>query len=207
MIPIYRVCVLLVAVCIALPAARAEPAQPVILVLGDSLSAAYGMDLDESWPALLQQRLVKHNPSYRVINASISGDTSRTALNRLASRQTQYQPELCLVELGGNDGLQGLPATELKNNLEQIIALCRETARHVLLFEIEIPMNYGPVYRDSLMKVYEELGDRDDVTLVPFFLQGVYGEPGMMQADGIHPTAMAQPRLLDNVWVVLESIL
>ena len=179
----------------------------MILILGDSLSAAYGMGLEESWPALLQARVDKHNPTYRVINASISGDTSRTALNRLTRKHEQYQPDLCLVELGGNDGLQGLPAAELKANFEQIIALCRRTARHVLLFEIQIPMNYGPVYRDSLMDVYAEFGKREDVSLVPFFLQGVYGEPGMMQADGIHPTAQAQPKLLDNVWVVLEPLL
>lgn len=199
---------LVLALCLLLPAVRpASAAEPVILILGDSLSAAYGMGLEESWPALLQARLDKHNPTYRVINASISGDTSRTALNRLARKHEQYGPDLCLVELGGNDGLQGLSASELKQNFEQIITLCRVTARHVLLFEIQIPMNYGPVYRDSLMEVYAEFGKRDDVTLVPFFLEGVYGEPGMMQADGIHPTAQAQPRLLDNVWVVLESFL
>lgn len=199
---------LVLALCLSLPAVRpAGAAEPVILILGDSLSAAYGMGLDESWPALLQGRLAKHNPSYRVINASISGDTSRTALTRLARKQDQYRPELCLVELGGNDGLQGLPAAELKANLEEIISLCRRTARHVLLFEIQIPMNYGPVYRDSLMAVYSGLGDREDVSLVPFFLQGVYGEPGMMQADGIHPSAMAQPYLLDNVWPHLEPVL
>lgn len=176
-------------------------------MLGDSLSAAYGIELDESWAALLQGRLQKHNTPYRVINASVSGDTSRTALSRLQKKLGQYRPELCLVELGGNDGLQGLPASELKSNLLEIISLCGQTARHVLLFEILIPMNYGPVYRDSLMAVYSELGARDNVSLVPFFMHDIIGKPGMMQADGIHPSAQAQTLLLENVWAVLESYL
>lgn len=181
--------------------------RPVLLVLGDSLSAAHNLELDESWVALLQGRLEKHNASYRVINASVSGDTSRTALTRLQKKLTQYNPELCLVELGGNDGLQGLPASELKSNLLEIISLCGQTARHVLLFEILIPMNYGPVYRDRLMAVYQELGSMDDVSLVPFFMHDVIGQSGMMQADGIHPSAQAQPLLLDKVWPVLEPYL
>jgi acyl-CoA thioesterase I len=181
--------------------------RPVLLVLGDSLSAAYGIELNESWVALLQGRLQKHNAPYRVINASVSGDTSRTALTRLQKKHTQYQPELCLVELGGNDGLQGLPASELKANLSEIISLCRQTARHVLLFEILIPMNYGPVYRDRLMAVYQELGSREGVSLVPFFMQDVVGKSGMMQADGIHPSVQAQPLLLDNVWPSVEPFL
>jgi len=181
--------------------------EPVVLVLGDSLSAAHGMELEESWVALLQGRLQKHNPRYRVINASVSGDTSRTALNRLRKNLDRYHPDLCLVELGGNDGLQGLPAAELNANLDAIIALCQRSARQVLLFEIQIPMNYGPVYRDQLEAVYKELGGREGVSLVPFFLQDVFGQPGMMQSDGIHPAAAAQPSLLEKVWVELEPLL
>ena len=181
---------LVLALCLSLSAVRpASAAEPVILILGDSLSAAYGMGLDESWPALLQGRLAKHNPSYRVINASISGDTSRTALTRLARKQGQYRPELCLVELGGNDGLQGLPAAELKANLEEIISLCRRTARHVLLFEIQIPMNYGPVYRDSLMAVYSGLGEREDVSLVPFLSLIHISEPTRLNSTSRMPSS------------------
>ena len=181
--------------------------RPVLLVLGDSLSAAYGFELNQSWVALLQERLDKHNTPYRVINASVSGDTSRTALNRLNRNHAKYSPDLCLVELGGNDGLQGLRADELSANLTAIIDLCLQTARHVFLFEIQIPMNYGPAYRDSLMAVYQSLGERADVSLVPFFLRNVVDQPDMMQRDGIHPTASAQPYLLENVWPSIEPYL
>lgn len=178
--------------------------RPVILVLGDSLSAAYGMKLEESWPALLQLRLENKNHEYRVINSSASGDTSLTARNRLQRNLADYLPDLCLVEIGGNDGLQGLPATQLRDNLHGIVELCRRHARHVFLLEIQIPVNYGPVYRQRMQQAYEEVAGAGDVSLVPFFLEDILGRPGMMQDDGIHPTAAAQPALLDVIWQWLE---
>jgi acyl-CoA thioesterase-1 len=163
------------------------------------------MKLEESWPALLQQRLENKNHDYRVINSSASGDTSLTARNRLQANLAQYRPDLCLVEIGGNDGLQGLPASQLRDNLQQIIELCRRHTRHIFLLEIQIPINYGPVYRQRMQQAYEDVATAADVSLVPFFLEDILGRPGMMQADGIHPTAQAQPELVDVVWQWLEA--
>lgn len=183
--------------------AAAVSGEAVILVLGDSLSAAHGMQLEESWVTLLQRRLDENGQPYRVINSSVSGDTSLTALNRLRSSIDRYDPALCLVELGGNDGLQGLPPAQLHDNLTAILDLCSRHARHSLLLEIRLPPNYGPQYLARFREVYAHLGERQDTTLVPFFLESVFDQPGMMQADGIHPTARAQPLLAA---IVLEQL-
>ncbi len=188
-------------------AAFGNPTGP-ILVLGDSLSAAHDIPLESSWVTLLDDRLKSlPRPGPEVVNASISGETSAGGLARLPALLAAHRPSLVLIELGGNDGLRGLPPAQLSDNLDAMIALSREAGGKVLLLGIDLPPNYGRAYRERIARVYQELADRHQVPLLPFLLDGVALEPGLMQADGIHPTAEAQPRLLDNVWPLLEPML
>ncbi len=186
-------------------AAESFKTQPVILVLGDSLSAAHGMKLEESWVNLLQQRLNDEGYSYQLVNSSISGDTSLAALNRLRIDIDRYRPTLCLIVLGGNDGLQGKSPSLLKRNLSEIMELCERYVRRSFLFEIKLPMNYGPAYIKQFLNVYRDVSSRYDATLVPFFAEGVVNQSSMMLPDGIHPNANAQPFLMEFVWPYLES--
>lgn len=178
-----------------------------ILVLGDSLSASYNIELSQGWVQLLQQRLVRQGYEHAVVNASISGETTAGGLNRLPRALALHQPVLVVVELGGNDGLRGLSLGHIRENLKQIIALSRQTGAAVVLCGIRIPPNYGPDYTEAFGRIYEELGRLPGVYPVPFILEGIALEPGMMQADGIHPGAAAQARMLDNVWPAVESAL
>jgi acyl-CoA thioesterase I len=184
------------------PAAAAE--RPVLLVMGDSLSTAYGIEQEAGWVNLLERRL---DGSVRVVNASISGETSSGGASRLPELLGQYTPDIVLLELGGNDGLRGLPPTQLKANLAEMIEASQATGAEVLLLGIDIPPNYGQAYRRAFTDVYTRLANTYDTPLVPFLLEGVALEEGMMQSDGIHPTAEAQPIILDNVWPELESLL
>ncbi|MDZ4350613.1 MAG: arylesterase [Xanthomonadaceae bacterium] len=187
--------------------ARAEQPGP-ILVLGDSLSAAHNLPSEAGWVALLDDRLGEHlQPAPEVINASISGETSAGGLARLPDLLQAHKPALVAIELGGNDGLRGLPPAHLRDNLHAMIALSREAGAKVLLIGIDIPPNYGRAYRERFAAVYRDLAEQWQVPLLPFLLEGVALTPGLMQPDGIHPTAEAQPRLLDNVWTVLEPML
>lgn len=188
-----------------LPAARA--AEPVILVLGDSLSAAYGIPVEQGWVKLLQDRLVERNFPHRVVNASISGDTTRGGLNRLPAALTQYRPAIVILELGANDGLRGQPPMAMAANLAQLIELAQKADARVLLAEMRIPPNYGPLYTQKFQATFGELAHQYDIPLIPFMLDGVAGNPELMQDDGLHPRAAGQPRVLDNVWVVLEPVL
>ncbi|APX92418.1 arylesterase [Halomonas sp. 1513] len=185
---------------IAWPTAHADT-PPTLLVLGDSLSAAYGIEQEEGWVHLLNERL---DGEVRVVNASISGETTAGGAERLPDLLGQHEPQLVLLELGGNDGLRGLPPRQMQQNLAGMIEASQSADAEVLLLGIDIPPNYGQAYRDAFTGVYLSLAEEYDVPLVPFLLEGVALEEGLMQSDGIHPTASAQPVILDNVWPALE---
>ncbi|MWV12739.1 arylesterase [Pseudomonas sp. R-28-1W-6] len=178
-----------------------------VLVVGDSISAAFGLDTRVGWVALLEKRLVEGGYSQPVINASISGDTSAGGLARLPALLAQHRPELVIIELGGNDGLRGQAPAQLQQNLAAMIDRSREAGAKVLLLGMQLPPNYGQRYTRAFAEVYVQLAEQKQVPLVPFFLQGVGGVAGMVQDDGIHPTQAAQPRLLDNVWPILQAML
>lgn len=178
--------------------------RPTLLVMGDSLSAAYGIEADEGWVSLLEARL---DEKARVVNASISGETSGGGASRLPELLGQHAPDIVLLELGGNDGLRGLPPSQFEANMRRMIEASQEAAARVLLLGIDIPPNYGQAYRDAFTGVYHRLADEYDLPLVPFLLEGVALEEHLMQRDGIHPTAEAQPLILENVWPELAALL
>jgi len=179
-----------------------------LLVVGDSLSAAYNMPEEAGWVALLEDRLRSEMATPpKVINAAISGETTAGGLSRLPPLLAEHEPELVVIALGGNDGLRGLPPTQIRDNLSRMIALSGEAGAKVVLVGIDIPPNYGAAYRQRFRAVFEELAEANGLPLLPFFLEGVALEEGMMQADGIHPTVEAQPRLLENLWPLLAAAL
>lgn len=184
------------------------PVQGPVLVLGDSLSAEHNLPAGSGWVALLERRLSKEMATPpKVINASISGETTAGALARLPALLDRHRPGVLVIELGGNDALRGLAPAQLRGNLEKMLALADGAGARVLLLGIDVPPNYGPAYRERLRRAYAELAAAHGAALVPFFLEGVALQPGLMQADGLHPTAAAQPRLLDNAWPALEPLL
>jgi len=156
---------------------------------------------------LLEVRLKQMEPGWAVINASISGETSVSGRNRLPALLTQYRPRVVVIELGANDGLRGLPLTDLRSNLVAMIDAAQHAGAKVLLLGIEMPINYGPQYRDGLRAVYADLARDKHAALVPFLLQGVALDPSLMQEDGLHPTAAGEPKVLDNVWPKLKPLL
>jgi len=186
--------------------AGAAPA-PSILIVGDSLSAGYGIGMRDGWVTLLQQRLVKQRYPHAVVNASISGDTTSGGRTRLPDALKRHRPQIVVIELGGNDGLRGLSLRETRVNLEAMINAAQSAGAQVLLLGIHLPPNYGPEYTGKFHAIYHELARAHDTALVPFLLNGVALTPGLMQPDGIHPRAAAQPRLLDNVWPILVPLL
>jgi len=188
-------------------AAPAASDRPVILIVGDSLSAGYGVAVDATWVALLQRRLTNEGYGYRVVNASISGDTTGGALNRLPRALELHHPAIVVLELGGNDGLRGLPLKQVRANFEAMLAKIKAAGAQPVLIGMRMPTNYGPAYADGFHALYGELASKYDAPHLDFFLDGVALESELMQADGIHPTAQAQPILLDNVWPVLQPIL
>ena len=194
-------------VLLALIAPTAASARQVILVLGDSISSAYGIDKEQGWVALLQQRLDSQYPGWEVINASVSGDTTRTGLKRLAPALDAHRPAILIVELGGNDGLRGLPFSEIRESLSSIVETARQRDVQVLLAGIRLPPNYGEAYNSIFTGIYSEVAGKYDISLVPQLMYQVAEKSELMQEDGIHPTAEAQPQLLENVWVELESML
>lgn len=185
----------------------AQAAPKSVLVLGDSLSAAHNMPVESGWVHLLDTRLNKMVPKWRVINASISGETSLSGRHRLPALLKEYRPDVLVIELGANDGLRGLPLPALRANLEAMIDGAQQAKVRVLLVGIELPVNYGPHYRDGLRDIYAELAQSRHTALVPFLLEGVALDPALMQDDGLHPTALAQPRLLETVWSALAPLL
>lgn len=197
---------LLVSTLVAHPTS-AKQTSPVIVIFGDSLSAAYGISQHEGWVALLQQRLNQQKLNYQVINASISGETTSGGLSRFAEMLKQQKPNIVLIELGGNDGLRGLSAVETYNNLEAMIQQAKKANAKVLLIGMKIPPNYGLKYSRQFSENYQSLAKKHGVTLVPFLLDDVAGKPDLVQADGLHPTAAAQAQLLENVWATLIKML
>lgn len=188
--------------------ATASAATPrPLLVVGDSLSAAYALAPQDGWVALLAERLRSGKPPREVVNASISGDTSAGGLARLPALLAQHKPALVVVELGANDGLRGLPLAQIRANLASMLEAIRAAHAHAVLVGIELPVNYGPQYRDGLRTLYRGLADEFNVPLVPFLLDGVALDPALMQDDGLHPKAAAEPRVLENVLKVLEPAL
>jgi acyl-CoA thioesterase-1 len=186
-------------------AAHAET--PVILVLGDSLSAAYGIPADQGWVSLLQRRLAERGFPHRVVNASISGDTSSGGLSRLPPTLARERPSIVILELGANDGLRGQPIPAMTANLAGLIDLAQQAGAKVLLAEMRIPPNYGPLYTQKFQAAFGELAQRYRLPLIPFLLDGVAGDPALIQDDGLHPRAEAQPRILDQVWPILAPLL
>ncbi len=183
-----------------MPTIAAAEGSQKILVLGDSLSAGYGLELGESWVDLLQNRLNNQGYEFTLVNASISGDTSSGGLARLPQALKRHQPALVIVELGGNDGLRGFPLKVLRRNLSAIIAMARATGAQVALLGMRIPENYGTRYANGFHASYGELAQEHQLAFVDFFMEGVALDRSLMQADGIHPNARAQARLLDNAW-------
>lgn len=180
----------------------AEP--PTVLVWGDSLSAAHGIPVEKGWVSLLQQKL---GDSYTVVNGSISGETSAGGLTRLPDALKEHQPAYMLLELGANDGLRGIDLPTMRSNLEQMLKQAQEAGAKVVLIGIKLPPNYGPLFTAKFEAIYAELAQQYDTPLVPFLLAGVAENWDLMQADGLHPTAEAEPLVLENVWKVLESVL
>ena len=178
-----------------------------ILVLGDSLSAGYGVKVDATWVALLQRRLAAQGYGYRVVNASVSGETTGGARARLPRALELHKPSIVVLELGGNDGLRGLPVKQVRDNFESMIEQSRKAGAQVVLVGMRMPPNYGTEYADSFHALYGEMARKHQLPLVDFFLEGVALDDNLMQADGIHPTADAQPKLLDNLWPALAKVL
>ena len=193
---------LLIALC-----SSANAQQPAILVLGDSISAAYGMSLDKGWVALLARQLESSHPDYTVVNASISGETSAGGLRRLPELLQAHQPSLVIIELGGNDGLRGYPLGKFRDNLEQMARLSQQAGAEVLLLAMEIPPNYGSRYTSGFRESFSLAAEATGSRLGAFMLEGVATDPSLMQADGIHPTVAAQPRLLANVLPDIQALL
>jgi acyl-CoA thioesterase-1 len=191
--------------CWMLPAFAAPPR--TLLVLGDSLSAAHNIPQQSGWVALLGARLSKMEPTWSVVNASISGETSLGGRNRLPDLLQKYRPSLVVIELGANDGLRGLPLPALRDNLSAMVTAAKQAKARVLLLGIELPINYGPAYRDGLRAVYAELAAQQNVALLPFLLEGVALRPELMQDDGLHPLAQGEPIILENVWTKLQPLL
>jgi acyl-CoA thioesterase-1 len=200
-------------VCLGLALAGSVHAQsqdslrPVILIVGDSLSAGYGMPVDSTWVALLGRRLASEGYGHRVVNASASGETTGGARVRLGRALEVHKPRIVIVELGGNDALRGLPLRQIQENLADMIQRAKAANAEVLLLGMRIPPNYGAQYTDGFHALYSALAKQYDVTLVDFFMEGVALDETLMQEDGIHPSSQAQGRLLDNVWPALQRIL
>lgn len=178
-----------------------------VLVVGDSISAAFGMDTQQGWVHLLDERMRNEGFEHQVVNASISGDTSAGGAARLPALLAEHQPQLVIVELGGNDGLRGLPPNQLQQNLASMIDASRGAGAKVLLLGMRIPPNYGERYTTAFAKVFDDVAAEKNVPLVPFLLEGVGGVTSLMQDDGVHPAVAAQPRLLENVWPTLKPLL
>lgn len=192
--------------CLVVLPVRASTAD-TILVVGDSLSAGYGIEQRQGWVALLGQRLQEAGLAYRTVNASITGDTTRGGLTRLPAALRRETPSVVVIALGGNDGLRGFAPDQTKANLRDMLDLSRASGARVLLLGVKLPENYGRAFGEKFHRVYLELAEETNVALVAFFLEGIAETRALMQPDGIHPSAAAQPRILDNVWEGLGPLL
>jgi len=180
---------------------------PTVLIFGDSLSAGYGIDVDQSWAALLQARLESLGYEHKVVNASISGETTEGGAARISGALDRFQPALIILELGGNDGLRGFPPQRMRDNLVTIIEKSKASGAAVVLLGIRIPLNYGPRYTQAFEATFRDVASEQGVPWIEFFMDGIALNEELMQDDGIHPNAEAQPLLLDNAWpIISESI-
>ena len=180
---------------------------PTVLIFGDSLSAGFGIDVDQSWAALLQARLDSLGYEHRVINASITGETTEGGAARIGPALERFEPELIILELGGNDGLRGFPPERLRGNLEKIVTTAKASGAAVVLLGIRIPLNYGPRYTEAFENIFRDVAEAQDIPWIEFFMEGIALNEELMQDDGIHPNAEAQPLLLDNAWpIIAESL-
>ena len=203
--PLRSILTLLLSLSLVVLAGAAQAA--TILVWGDSLSAGYGLKPQEDWPTLLQTRLTREGFRHRVVNASVSGETSAGGRSRLPTALAEHKPDILILELGANDGLRGLKPALLADNLGAMIASAREAGARVLLVGMQMPPNYGPAYTRRFAQTFSEVAANAGVPLVPFLLDGFAEHPEWFQADGIHPTAAAQPHIVDTVWQGLEPLL
>ena len=182
-------------------------ATKTLLIVGDSLSAAYGIDVSAGWVALLQQRLIQNKLNYKIVNASISGDTTANGLARLPGLLDAHHPRIVVIELGGNDGLRGLSLPEMQHNIKTMVEKARSRGAKVLLLGVRLPPNYGKTYTERFHHVYEDVARDSKVPLVPFILEGIATDRALMQADGLHPDTVAQRKVLELVWEKLQSLL
>jgi len=178
-----------------------------LLVLGDSLSAGYGMEPQYGWVNLLQQRLTDHKYPYKIVNASISGSTTSQGLTRLPELLTKHKPNIVIIQLGGNDGLRGLPISVIRNNLLNLIEMSTQQKAKILLVGVRLPPNYGATYTNQFQAIYADLAKQEEIAVVPLFLTGIDEKTELMQDDGIHPRMAAQTLLLDNIWPQLKTLL
>jgi len=194
-------------ICLIVLCSMAQAQSATVLVVGDSISAAFGLETQEGWVALLQQRLSEADVAIEVVNASISGETTGGGLARFPDLLAQHQPRYVIIELGGNDGLRGLSLSHMTANLTSMVRKAKQQQAAVLLLGMRLPGNYGRRYTEAFYNVYQRIAEQEQVALVDFFLEGVGAVDGMMQADGVHPTQLAQPLLLDNAWQGLAPLL
>ncbi|AFJ03667.1 Arylesterase precursor [Methylophaga frappieri] len=185
---------------------NAAASEKTLLVMGDSLSAYYGMSKKAGWVNLLRDRLQQHDTDWQVINASISGETTDGGQRRLPDLLAKHQPQIVIIALGANDGLRGFPPPQIQSRLADMIRQSQSSAG-VILLGIELPPNYGPVYTQAFRQVYQDLSDTYQIGLLPFMLDGIYDQPGMMQSDGLHPSDKAQPLILDLVWPLVSPLI
>lgn len=188
-------------------ASTAGAEEPTIVIFGDSLSAGYGIEVDQSWGSLLQARLKEQGYEHRVVNASISGETTEGGVTRIDSALSDFSPDLVILELGGNDGLRGFPPTRIEKNLEKLIVQAQSSGAAVILLGIRIPTNYGSRYSAEFEAVFRNVSERLDVQWVEFFMEGIALNDDLLQEDRIHPNANAQPMLLDNAWSIISTTL
>ncbi|WP_409079877.1 arylesterase [Pusillimonas sp. SM2304] len=181
--------------------------KPVILVVGDSLSAEYGLQRGSGWVALIEQRLRSENAAYQIRNTSISGDTSSGGVSRLPAALSEHQPDIVIIELGANDALRGLSLGATEDNLSKMISLSQEAQARVLLLGMQIPPNYGRQYAEQFQALFPRLASRHNTQLAPFLMEGMAADRNLFQADGIHPNEQAQPILADNVWEQLGPMI
>jgi acyl-CoA thioesterase-1 len=204
--------VLAIALAPLLARATAEGAQsqsnkPVILVVGDSLSAEYGLERGSGWVEKISERLAQEGSEYQIQNSSISGDTTSGGLTRLPQALETFKPSVVLIELGANDALRGLSLDMTRNNLNRMTELATQAGARVLLIGMQIPPNYGRRYTEDFKQVFGEVAEKNKVALVPFLLEGIAADPAYFQNDGIHPNEQAQPMLANNVWPKLELLI
>lgn len=198
---------------LSLPNAYAQPVPKVIaakrtvLVMGDSLSAAYGLDAKQGWVALTADRIATQKPAWRVVNASISGETTTGGAARIVGEVVRHRPDVVVIELGANDGLRGLPLRESRRNLARMIGASQGLGAEVLLIGMRLPPNYGAAYTREFERGFRELSDRFDTALLPFLLQPIATDRAAFQGDNLHPGAAAQAKLRDHVWPALEPLL